>query len=39
MWVKQCHKPPKNGNGKFIPAINMVMTGGWFTNGIADGKI
>ena len=30
MWVKQCHKPPMTGNGKFIPPIKMVMTGGWF---------
>ena len=21
MWVKQCHKPPMTGNGKFIPPI------------------
>ena len=30
MWVKQCHKPPMTRNGKFIPPIKMVMTGGWF---------
>ena len=30
MWVKQCFKPPMTGNGKFIPPIKMVMTGGWF---------
>ena len=30
MWVKQCHKPPMTGNGKFIPPIKMVMTGGLF---------
>ena len=32
MWVRQCHKPPMTGNGKFIfiPPIKMVMTGGWF---------
>ena len=30
MWVKQCHKPTMTGNGKFIPPIKMVMTGGWF---------
>ena len=23
MWVKQCHKPPMTGNGKFIPPINL----------------
>ena len=27
MWVKQCHKPPMTGNGKFIPSMKMVMTG------------
>jgi hypothetical protein len=21
LWVKQCHKPPMTGNGKFIPPI------------------
>ena len=21
MWVKQCHKPPMTGNGKFIQPI------------------
>jgi hypothetical protein len=30
MWEKQCHKPLMTGNGKFIPPIKMVMTGGWF---------
>ena len=30
MWVKQCHKPLMTGNGKFIPPIKMLMTGGWF---------
>ena len=27
---RKCHKPPMTGNGKFIPPIKMVMTGGWF---------
>ena len=33
MWVKQCHKPPKFGNGLYIPHIIhifILMTGGWF---------
>ena len=30
VWVEQCHKPPMTENGKFIPHIFMVMTGGWF---------
>ena len=31
MWVKQCHKPPMNGNGNHTtPPIKIVMTGGWF---------
>ena len=30
MWLKQCHKLAMTGNGKFIPPIKMVMTGGWF---------
>ena len=30
MWIKQCHKPPMTGNGLYIPAIKVVMTGGWF---------
>ena len=29
MCLKQCHKPPMTGNGKFISPIKMVMTGGW----------
>ena len=27
--VRQCHKPARTGNGKFIPPIKMVMPGGW----------
>ena len=27
MWVKQCHKPPMTGKGKFIPPIKMLMWG------------
>jgi hypothetical protein len=32
MWVKQCHVKTAHlpGNGKFVPPIKMVMTGGWF---------
>ena len=30
MWVRQCHRPAMTGNGKYVPPIRMVMTGGWF---------
>ena len=25
LWVKQCHKPPMTGNGKFIPPIYLWL--------------
>ena len=33
MWLKQYHKPPMTGNGKFIPPINLL----WWLGDGADG--
>ena len=27
MWLKQGHKPPMTGNGKFAPTMNMMILG------------
>ena len=35
-WVKQCHKPPMTGNGKFIPPHKMVIFLGDGKHGIGN---